>query len=93
MGRVCRRLLISGKVQGVSFRQSTLKEAQRFESITGYVRNLPSGQVEVMLCGEIRDVESLTEWCRHGPPHAQVKVLDSQDLDDLKEFSKFLILP
>jgi acylphosphatase len=54
--RVCKRVHYSGTVQGVGFRMTTRQIARQF-AVTGYVRNLPSGNVEVVVAGEITEIE------------------------------------
>jgi len=77
---VARRILISGHVQGVFFRQSTQRQARRL-GVTGWVRNLPDGRVEVKAWGEAGAVERLTHWCRTGPANALVIHVDSEDTE------------
>lgn len=69
------RLLISGRVQGVAFRWHTRRTAQRC-GVAGWVRNLPDGRVEAVAEGPPRPVNDFIEWCRKGPPAAQVDTLD-----------------
>ncbi|MBI5527247.1 MAG: acylphosphatase [Deltaproteobacteria bacterium] len=64
-------LLISGIVQGVSFRYFTVREAERL-GVRGWVRNLPSGEVEAVAEGAPDAVEHFVAWCRHGPLLARV---------------------
>ena len=64
-------LLVSGIVQGVSFRYYTVEEARRL-GVAGWVRNLADGRVEVEAEGDRRALEALVAWCRSGPPAAQV---------------------
>lgn len=73
--RIQRRVYVSGVVQGVGFRQSTAREAQRFASLHGFVRNLPDGRVEALFSGEETEVLAMVAWCRKGPPAARVKEL------------------
>jgi acylphosphatase len=68
---ICYRCLVSGRVQGVFFRASTQREAQRL-GLTGHALNLPDGTVEVLACGEPAAVEQLREWLWQGPPAAGV---------------------
>lgn len=65
------RIIITGKVQGVYYRASTQAVARELE-LTGWVRNLDNGNVEVLAQGEKAALDKLLEWCRHGPPRAQV---------------------
>jgi len=65
------RVLISGRVQGVFFRQSAATAA-RARDLAGSVRNLPDGRVEAVFQGPRPDVEASIEWCRTGPPSAKV---------------------
>jgi acylphosphatase len=68
---VCVRCTIAGQVQGVFFRASTREEALRL-GLTGHVRNLDDGRVEVTACGDPEAIGQLREWLRRGPPQAQV---------------------
>jgi acylphosphatase len=74
--RVRVRLRISGLVQGVFYRQSTVGEAARL-GLSGSVRNLPDGSVEVVAEGRRTEVESLVAWCRRGPPAARVEDVEA----------------
>lgn len=69
-------VIIKGRVQGVWYRGSTREAAHRIGGITGWVRNLASGDVEAVVEGERADVESLLEWCWQGPPLARVTAVD-----------------
>jgi acylphosphatase len=71
MPRICLHAIVSGRVQGVGFRQHTDAHAQRLD-IDGWVRNLASGQVEVLLEGEEDAVRELADWLGQGPAAAQV---------------------
>ncbi len=65
------RILVTGIVQGVAYRQSTVWEAER-RGLLGWVRNLADGRVEALAEGPREQVESLVAWCWRGPPAAQV---------------------
>jgi len=66
------RLLISGRVQGVFFRDTCHRVAQR-HGVSGWVRNLPDGSVEAVFEGPDEDVRRLVEWSRQGPRTAVVE--------------------
>lgn len=64
-------LLITGIVQGVGYRWSCRRSAQGI-GVTGWVRNLPDGRVEVVAQGTREQVEQLIKWCYRGPDEARV---------------------
>ncbi len=70
--RVRLRAIVTGIVQGVGFRYFTVHQAQRIGGITGYVRNLPSGDVEVVAEGEREKLEQLLAQVQKGPRGAHV---------------------
>ena len=87
--KICRRCLISGKVQGVFYRTSTAEQAKRL-GIKGYAKNLADGRVEVLACGEEVRVKELIDWLWQGPPAAKVQgiaVLDADDAEAPQAFS------
>ena len=65
---------VTGRVQGVGFRYSTLREAQN-ENITGYVKNMPDGSVEIEAEGSKDQLDIFVEWCRRGPGLSHVESL------------------
>ncbi len=67
----CLRIIISGKVQGVGFRYCTKKQADRL-AITGWVRNLPDGNVETLIYGSSAQLNTMLAWLSRGPEHARV---------------------
>jgi acylphosphatase len=64
-------LLITGIVQGVGYRWSCRRAAQGI-GVTGWVRNLDDGRVEVVAQGTREQVEQLIKWCYRGPDEARV---------------------
>ena len=70
-----RRVVVSGQVQGVFFRDTCRRQA-RSHSVTGWVRNCPDGTVEAVFEGEPQAVEAMITWARKGPPAAQVDRVD-----------------
>lgn len=75
MTRQCRHAYVSGKVQGVYFRQATQEQADALD-LDGWVRNLTDGRVEVLFEGEAEAVERLQQWLQQGPPQAEVSGLE-----------------
>ena len=67
----CSRFLITGRVQGVFFRASTAREAERL-GLKGWARNLPDGRVEVLALGPAARIAALAAWLAVGPPRARV---------------------
>ncbi|MDQ3565283.1 MAG: acylphosphatase [Pseudomonadota bacterium] len=67
----CVKCLVSGRVQGVYFRAHTRHQALQL-GLNGWVRNVPSGQVEVLACGPAVEVEKLIAWLWQGPAEARV---------------------
>ncbi|HSN10183.1 MAG TPA: acylphosphatase [Hanamia sp.] len=65
-------LLISGKVQGVFFRDSSKKIAQRL-NITGWIKNRQDDKVEAMISGEEKNLNAFIDWCKSGPERAKVE--------------------
>jgi len=84
------RAIISGRVQGVWFRASTLEKALEY-GVCGTVRNLVDGRVELVAEGEDEQVDQLLRWAGNGPPMAAVDRVDLEDLPGDKEFSDFRI--
>jgi len=72
---VRRRLRVTGRVQGVWFRESCREVADRL-GVAGSVRNRADGSVEVVAEGPPQEVEGLVAWCRSGPPAADVTRVD-----------------
>lgn len=84
-----RRIVITGRVQGVGFRWSAATEAERL-GVTGSIGNLDDDGVEVEAAGEPDAVEHFIEWLRVGPPGARVDDLELEELpegeDDVSGF-------
>ena len=72
-------LYVSGRVQGVAFRYSAIREARSI-GVTGWVRNRHDGRVELLVEGEEANVIEMLEWCYQGPPGAQVTDVEIERL-------------
>lgn len=79
---------VRGLVQGVSFRYHTRQMALRLK-VTGWVRNLPNGDVEGCFEGDEGDVQALIDWCREGPSQAEVECVTVEKLVFNDEFHDF----
>ena len=88
--RVRAELSINGRVQGVFFRQSTLETALRL-GLTGWVKNMADGSVAIVAEGPGEAVRNLLEWCRQGPPAAEVASIEVEWSDATGEFERFRI--
>ncbi len=64
-------VLITGRVQGVGYRYHTQRLAVQL-GLSGWVRNLPNGQVEAVFEGEQEAIHRIITWCHQGPPTATV---------------------
>jgi acylphosphatase len=83
-----RRVVVQGHVQGVFFRETTLRRAQA-AGVSGWARNLPDGTVETVFEGEREAVERLVEFVREGPRGARVDWVDvvSEEPEGLDGFA------
>ena len=84
-------LLVSGKVQGVFFRQA-LKVVAKKNNVFGWVRNLTDKRVEATLEGDIRAVNLVIEWARIGPTNSHVDDIEVSNEEFKNEFSMFEVL-
>jgi acylphosphatase len=81
-------MLISGRVQGVGYRASTVDKALSL-GLTGYARNLSDGGVEVVAEGAAESLMSLKQWCGDGPPAAVVDDIQATTGTATGEFTDF----
>lgn len=73
--------VVSGRVQGVFFRDYTRTEAERL-GVSGWVRNKSDGSVEVLISGEEHKVDQMVEWLHQGPPMAKVSSVELESVDN-----------
>ncbi|MCA1829778.1 MAG: acylphosphatase [Myxococcales bacterium] len=83
-------LVISGRVQGVFYRASAQQEALRL-GLHGEIRNLPGGEVEAVVEGEKPRIEEFVDWCRRGPPAAEVDDVRVRWSESRGEFPTFRV--
>jgi len=80
-------ITISGRVQGVGFRFSTVHKAQEM-GIAGFVRNQPDGSVYIEAEGEPDKLNEFVKWCWQGPPAARVENVSKQEIPS-RDYSRF----
>ncbi|MDH3835031.1 MAG: acylphosphatase [Nitrosopumilus sp.] len=85
------RIFVTGKVQGVFFRQA-LKVMAKKNDVFGWVKNLNDGRVEAVLEGDEEKVSRLVEWAHGGPANARVEDVEIRNEKFTGEFSKFDVL-
>ncbi|NOQ68494.1 MAG: acylphosphatase [Gammaproteobacteria bacterium] len=84
-----RQIFVSGRVQGVFFRESTRYMATELK-LSGGVRNLSDGRVEVQVAGDDKSVQSLIKWLKTGPKLAKVSTIEVLELEVQEQASDFL---
>ncbi|MBL7170933.1 MAG: acylphosphatase [Candidatus Omnitrophica bacterium] len=91
MGKKIRvRVIISGRVQGVFFRYSTKCKAQE-KCLTGWVKNLYSGEVECLFEGDETRIKEMIEWCHKGPPGARIENVEVSRLTGESRYDIFRV--
>lgn len=83
------RIIVTGKVQGVFFRASAQSAADQL-TIKGFAQNLPDGNVHIEAEGDEENLRQFVDWCKHGPPRAQVTHVDIEEIE-IKNYQKFEI--
>ncbi len=91
MSNQCVRLFVTGRVQGVFFRQS-LKAKSIQNNIFGWVKNLPDGRVECLLEGTKKNISILVKWANDGPANAIVENVKVHEEKFDNIFTKFDVL-
>ncbi|MEH6649363.1 MAG: acylphosphatase [Motiliproteus sp.] len=81
---------ISGRVQGVWYRQSAKEQADAL-GVHGWIQNLPDGRVEAMLAGEANAVRQLEAWLSIGPELANVADVEVEILEQTEPLSEFVV--
>ena len=85
------RILVSGNVQGVFFRQA-LKVVAKKNNVSGWVRNLNDRSVETVFEGDSISINSVIEWTRVGPANSRVDDIEIINEEFKNEFSTFEVL-
>lgn len=90
MGIVRVHVIVTGRVQGVFFRDYTAKEAARIR-LSGWVRNRDNGTVEAEFQGDEEDVSRMVHWLHKGSPMSQVVGVDTAFVEVLAAESGFMV--
>lgn len=83
-------IVVSGRVQGVFYRASTVEKAKSL-GIKGIVKNLPDGSVAIEAEGDVNILKLLVDWCKQGPPMAKVEKVE-KSVGFVKNYASFQIL-
>lgn len=86
----CLHIVVKGRVQGVYFRAYTQKQAIKL-NVSGFVRNLADGDVEIVARGEPQAVQQLLAWCHKGPVLAKVNAVIVNERESHEAFEGFEI--
>jgi len=79
---------VTGRVQGVFFRQSARVMAIK-NDVDGWIRNLDDGKVEIVAEGEESNINALVDWCKTGPANSRVDKFELSEENYTGEFEKF----
>jgi acylphosphatase len=83
-------IIVGGRVQGVGFRYSTLNKAEEL-GITGWVRNISDGKVEIQASGEQQNLNTFIDWMKTGPTRAIIRTFSVSDITPTRTFTQFEI--
>ena len=81
-------MFVNGRVQGVFFRQATKVIAIK-NNVTGWVRNLDDGRVEILIEGDDKCIDSVIAWCDCGPANSRVDDIQINNENYLGSFENF----
>jgi acylphosphatase len=85
------KIVVSGIVQGVFYRQFIKDNAEEFK-LKGFVRNLEDGNVEIIAEGEGENIKKMVEACKKGPSHAQIRNVSVEERNYSGDFKEFKVL-
>jgi len=81
-------IFVNGRVQGVFFRQATKVIAIK-NNVTGWIRNLDDGRVEILIEGDDKCIDSVIAWCDCGPANSRVDDIQINNENYLGSFENF----
>lgn len=86
-----KRILITGKVQDVGFREFLRRESSAIGGLFGYAKNLKDGSIEIIVKGDDEKIKKLMEKCKKGPLLASVKSMDLSDVEIDEDSDSFVV--
>jgi acylphosphatase len=84
-------LKVFGVVQGICLRFETCKKAKNF-NITGWVKNLDDGSVEIMAKGKETNLDKFHNWLKSSPGYSNIENIKKEEVSQVQEFDEFIIL-
>ena len=84
------RILIEGRLQGMNFRYHTQQQGQKL-GLSGFVRNLSDGRIEIDAQGDDESIEQMLAWCQEGPQSAQLKSILFRYDEPSEHISDFIV--
>jgi acylphosphatase len=88
---VCMHLIVKGRVQGVGFRDFTFRAAVKIGGLSGWVRNLDNGDVEILVQGLRSKIQELIVFCQQGPALARVDSVDQEQVQNDSALTAFRV--
>jgi len=90
---ICKRCFVSGRVQGVFYRDTTRQRAEKLQ-LSGYAKNLTDGRVEVFVCGSETGVNALCAWLWTGSEYSSVTdvLCQESDFNEPEQSNQFVTL-
>ena len=88
MSQKCVHVFVTGRVQGVFFRQATRVIAIQ-NNATGWVKNLTDGRVEILIEGEDKSMDTVKQWCSLGPANSRVDDVQINEEKFVGEYENF----
>ncbi len=85
------KIIVQGTVQGIFFRQFVKEHADNL-GLVGFVRNLESGNVEIIVEGKDEQIERMVGFVRKGPEHAQIRNVQIEGKKWSGDFKEFKVL-
>ncbi|MDO8459495.1 MAG: acylphosphatase [Nanoarchaeota archaeon] len=84
------KLTLTGAMQGIFFKNFMKENAQKF-NVTGFVRKLEDGRMEIFIEGDREKVDAMSSICKEGPPHSQIRNVEEKEEKFQGVFSEFKV--